>query len=161
MISIGVLSDTHINCVNEEFMLHTQHAFSECDVIIHAGDLTDSSILSAFLGKEVHAVCGNSCNYLTQNALPEKKIIILEGYSFGVCHGTGNRLNIEDRMYTLFPECNCVIFGHTHIPVNHKVGNTLLLNPGSFSGTGRFGAAGTFGIIKIQEDGLEATIHNL
>ena len=161
MIRVGVLSDTHISCVTEEFMSHTKHAFSECDVIIHAGDLTDTSILSAFSGKEVHAVCGNSCNYLTKNALPEKKVIILQGYSFGICHGAGNRSNIEDRMYTLFPECNCVIFGHTHIPVNYTLGNTLLFNPGSFSGTGRFGAPGTFGIITILENGLEATIHHL
>lgn len=161
MITVGILSDTHISYVTEDFMSHTQQAFSECDVILHAGDLTDTSVLSAFSGKEVHAVCGNSCNFPTQSALPEKKIIILKGYSFGLCHGTGNRLNIEDRMYTLFPQCDCIVFGHTHIPVNNKIGNTLLFNPGSFTGTGQFGAAGTYGVIKLQNNGIEATIHHL
>lgn len=161
MITIGILSDTHLSALTDEFTSTALKAFKECDVIIHAGDLTDSSILSVFKGKEVHAVCGNCCNYLTAAALPEKKRIVIGGYTFGICHGAGNKMSIEERMYDLFYPIDCIVFGHTHVPLCKKIGDTLLLNPGSFTGTGKYGASGTYGIIQVQSGRLEARIEQL
>lgn len=161
MLKVGLLSDTHLHSVTEEFQTNAKRAFSGCDVIVHAGDLTDLSILSVFKGKEVHAVAGNCCNHLVYATLPETKRIIVGGYNIGICHGAGNRMNIEDRMYSLFAEMDCIVFGHTHMAVCTKIGNTLLINPGEFRGTGRYGASGTYGILTIDKSGLNGAIHNL
>lgn len=161
MITVGILSDTHMLSCNDSFRHHINIAFSGCDAIIHAGDLTDISLLQAFAGKDLYAVHGNMCNMATRKALPEHRTIILDGYTLGICHGAGNRHNIEDRMLDLFPLTDCIIYGHTHIPVCHMLGSTLIINPGSFQATGRYGAPGTYALLKIDQQGLHASIHEL
>jgi hypothetical protein len=161
MIRVGVLSDTHLHANSELFMKQCVAAFAGCDTIIHAGDLVDISILHAFKGKDIHAVCGNMCNRDTWQILPETKQIVLGGYSIGITHGAGPRHNIEERVFEQFPTADCIIFGHTHEPVCRTFGNTLLINPGSFSGTGRLGATGTYALLTIDVDGLKASIQSL
>lgn len=136
-------------------------AFDGCDVIIHAGDLTDISILRAFSGKDIHAVCGNTCNQSVQKVLPREKEIVLGGYGIAITHGTGPRHNIEDRVYDRFPTADCIIFGHSHLPVCRKVGSTLLINPGSFQTSGRYGAGPSYGLLRIEPAGLSASLHTL
>lgn len=161
MKTIGILSDTHIISANNTFLRNCRQAFVDCEVIIHAGDLTDVSILSVFKGKEVHAVSGNMCNSMTQQGLPKEKIVIIEGYSIGISHGAGNRMNIEDRVFEMFPDVSCIVYGHTHAPVCHTLGKTLFINPGSFQGTGTYGAPGTYAILQTHPNGLSGAIHSL
>ena len=161
MITVGILSDTHLNEVNESFMRRCAGAFAGCDTIIHAGDLTDVAILNAFKGKEVHAVCGNMCNSAAKQVLQDKKLIILGGYSIAITHGAGPRHNIEDRVFEQFPATDCIVFGHSHKAICQTFGQTLLINPGSFLGTGRYGAAGTYALLTIDKSGLNASIHTL
>lgn len=161
MIRVGILSDTHLQANSEPFMRQCAAAFAGCDTIIHAGDLVDIALLQTFRGKDVHAVCGNMCNRDTRQILPETKLIVLDGYSIGITHGAGPRHNIEERVFEQFPAADCIVFGHTHEPVCRKFGSTLLINPGSFSGTGRLGMAGTYALLTIDANGLNASIHSL
>jgi uncharacterized protein len=161
MIRVGILSDTHLQANSEPFMKQCAGAFAGCDTIIHAGDLVDMAILQAFKGKDIHAVCGNMCTRATRQVLPEAKHLVLAGYSIGITHGAGPRHNIEARVFEQFPAADCIIFGHTHQPVCRRFGNTLLLNPGSFSGTGRHGAAGSYALLTIDAKGLSASIHTV
>ncbi len=161
MLTIGILSDTHIQTVDETFLSQCNHAFADCDMIIHAGDLIDVSILGVFRGKEIHAVCGNMCNRSTKLVLPETKQLVLAGFAITITHGTGPRHNIEERVIDQFPVADCIIFGHTHQAVCQTFGKTLLINPGSFMGTGRYGAAGTYALLTIDKHGLNASIHRL
>lgn len=162
MITAGILSDTHLSAVTEAFRRQCATAFDRCDIIIHAGDLTDISILSIFKGKEVHAVCGNMCNRNTRQSLPEESVIVLDGFVIAITHGAGPKHTVEDRVLLRYPEAACIVFGHTHIPVCHKYGDTLLFNPGSFQGTGTYGAPGTYGIFKLDAaTGIDARIFTL
>jgi putative phosphoesterase len=161
MLTIGIISDTHLLLPDRHFLELCSDAFAKCDTIIHAGDLTDLSILSVFTDKKVYAVRGNMCNLATQRTLPERRVITLEGYTIGICHGAGPRHNIEERVYEMFPEADCIIYGHTHKPVCHYFGPTLLINPGSFQSTGRYGSPGSYAIVTIDENGLHGSIHNL
>jgi len=158
---IGILSDTHISSPSPWFVDQVQHAFKECSVILHAGDLTDLSILDIFKAKEVHAVHGNMCELSSFHALPSKKMITIDGYTIGLCHGAGARHNIEDRMWELFPTADCIVYGHTHIAVNHIDAKTLFINPGSFATTGRYGAPGSYAILTTETSGMQAAIHQL
>lgn len=161
MIKIGILSDTHLYKITEQYRIDCINAFAGCDGIIHAGDLTDISILSAFAGKDVYSVHGNMCNQATRQVLSETMVICLNGYSIGICHGAGPRHNIEERLSRIFPEVDCIVYGHTHIPICHKEGGTLFINPGSFQGTGTYGAPGTYGLLQIEKDSLKGFIYEL
>ncbi len=161
MHNIGIISDTHLHELDQQFLKDCQDAFSQCHSIIHAGDLTDHSILSAFRDKKIYAVRGNMCNLDTQRMLPERKTITIDGYTIGISHGAGPRHNIEERVFEMFPEADCIIYGHTHIPVCHHFGPTLLINPGSFQATGRYGSPGSYAILTIDDSGLHGKIHNL
>ncbi len=159
--TIGILSDSHRDHPDHTFRQQCATAFSTCQLIFHAGDLTDLSILTVFSGQELHAVHGNSCNKATRTLLPEKKSLLLGGWKIGLSHGTGSRHDIEERMLAVFPGYACIIFGHSHLPLCHRIGDTLLINPGSFRGTGKFGAPGTYAILRIEPTGLTAAIHSL
>ena len=159
MTRIGILSDTHISRPSPWFIDQTRQAFQDCSIILHAGDLTDISILDVFHNKEIHAVHGNMCEIPTRQTLPTEKTIKIDGYSIGLCHGAGARHNIEERMWNLFPTTDCIVYGHTHIAVNHLLGKTLFINPGSFSGTGRYGAPGSYAILTIDGNGLQASLY--
>lgn len=161
MVTVGILSDTHLDVLNDSFRRLCATAFAGCDTIIHAGDLVDVSILNAFKGKEIHAVCGNMCNPATKQVLQVEKQIIIKGYSIAVSHGAGPRHNIEERVFEQFPTADCIVFGHTHKAVCQRFGRTLLINPGSFLGTGPYGAAGTYAILTIDKRGLSASIYTL
>ncbi len=162
MTRIGILSDSHLHSSNTTFKQQVDKAFAECSIIIHAGDLTDVSILKAFTGKQIHAVAGNMCNRLTQQSLPEHICTMIAGYLFCICHGAnGPRETIEDRMFNRFAEADCIIYGHTHRPACHRIGTTLMMNPGCFQSSSRYGFSGNYGIITIDEQGLNGTIHSL
>ena len=161
MSTIGIISDTHLQQPDSDYLKLCTKAFADCDTIIHAGDLTDQSILSVFIGKQVYAVRGNMCNWQTQRTLPERKIVTIESHTIGICHGAGARHNIEDRVFDMFPGVDCIIYGHTHIPVCHYFGKTLLINPGSFQSTGRYGSPGSYAILQIDQNGLHGFLHNL
>lgn len=150
-MKIGVLSDTHISAPTRSFLNQTARCFAHCQVIFHAGDLVDLSVLAAFKGKEVYAVHGNMCHSSARQKLPAQTVIELAGFRFGLTHGMLYRQQVEENLYRDFPSVDCIVSGHTHIPVCHQLFGVLFMNPGSFMGTGRFGAAGTYGIIEVGE----------
>lgn len=161
MTRIGILSDTHITQSYSWYTEQVKEAFQDCSIILHAGDLTDLSILDIFQDKEIHAVYGNMCEMSSRQNLPSSKLITIEGHSIALCHGTGARHNIEERMWNLFPTANCIVYGHTHISVTHRFANTLFINPGSFQPSDRYGASGSYAILSIDKNDLHATLHQI
>ncbi len=158
---VGVLSDTHLSGVDATFAEHVDHAFSTCDAVIHAGDLTSRAILEIFGDRPVYAVHGNMCGYETRSVLPESLEFSIEGHRFGLYHGDGIGYDRETELISRFGEADCIIFGHTHRPLVQKFGSVLLVNPGTFRSTGRYGSSGTYAILTIDDAGLAAAIHSL
>jgi putative phosphoesterase len=161
MIKAGVLSDTHLCQPDESYLRNCARAFSDCEVIFHAGDLTNISVLEPFADKKVYAVSGNMCNYEAQKTLPEKRLVELEGVKIGLTHGAGSRTNIEDRVFETFPNVDCIIYGHTHLPVCHNYGPVLLVNPGSFQAGSRWGQSGSYAILTIDNNSVRGKIYQL
>ncbi len=168
MIQVGILSDTHLTRCTDTFRRQVETVFAECTLILHAGDLTDISVLEAFSGKEVHAVHGNMCNMGSQQLLPNSKLITVGGYNIGLCHGAwGPRHTIEERVWAMFAHADCIVYGHSHKAVCHRTGGVLFINPGTCQSTGPHGAPGTYAILQIDEqandrqNGLQATIHEI
>ena len=159
--TIGVLSDTHLYEPDDAFRNQTKRAFSACETIIHAGDLTSREILEVFSDKELYAVHGNMCGYATRDSLPESLEFTIDGYRFGLYHGDGIGYDMETGLISRFADADCIVFGHTHRPLVQQLDSVLLLNPGTFRGTGRYGSPGTYAILTIDQRGLSAAIHAL
>jgi putative phosphoesterase len=152
MITVGVLSDTHLIQADKWYKEKAQLCFADADIILHAGDLTSLSVLDVFAGKTVHAVHGNMCGPKTRNVLPASRIIEVGKFRLALTHGAGYMPNIEDRLYDAFAPVDCIVYGHTHRPVCQRYGPTLMVNPGSFT------IAGTYAIITVEQNSMEAGI---
>jgi len=152
LIRAGVLADTHLIRLDSRFKKQVKQCFQACDVIIHAGDLTNLSVLEAFHGKPVYAVHGNMCDGNVQMCHPERLLFTLGQFTIGLTHGAQLGPDIENALWNLFPEADCIIYGHTHRPVCHYQGKVLFLNPGSFQATGRYGAPGTFALLEAGDE---------
>ena len=160
MIRAGVLSDTHLIRPDNHFTEQVRDCFHHCDVIIHAGDLTALKILEAFHDKTVYAVCGNMCDGTVRTHYPKQLLFTLGRFTIGLTHGDRRGQDIEDSLWHLFPEADCMIYGHTHRPVCRHHGKTLFLNPGSFQATSRYGTPGTFAILEAGDE-LSARIFDV
>jgi len=160
MIRAGLLADTHLERATELYIEQVRSCFADVDVIMHAGDLTDLSVLDVFADKEVHAVCGNMCNFAVSSALPTKKVIELGGFLIGLIHGAHVCGNIPDQLLRDFEQVDCIVYGHTHRPACHWNGGVLFVNPGSFMRTSRYGAVGTYAILEAG-DKLRGSIHEI
>ena len=141
-------------------MRHIRQCFHTCEVIIHAGDVTDPSVLEAFRDKTVYAVHGNMCNQTMANQYPKTQLFKLNQFVIGLAHGAHLGQNIEDGLWNLFPEADCIIYGHTHQAVCHRHGQTLFLNPGSLNTSNPYGAPATYAILEVG-DTLNAKIFHL
>jgi putative phosphoesterase len=80
----------------------------------------------------VAAVVGNMDEPALQEALPERRVIELDGARIGLVHIPGPRAGREERLLSSFPGCDAVVYGHTHLPQleRHRSG-VWILNPGS------------------------------
>ncbi len=160
MIRAAVISDTHLPDGDPRFRDLVATLFADCQVIIHAGDLTGPGVLDCFADKKVVAVHGNMCGQATRSRLPSQRLFELGGFSFGLVHGAGLGPDIEAALWDLFPGADCMIYGHTHRPVCHRIGETLILNPGSFRPGPPWGAPATWALLTIG-DRIEAAIHEV
>ncbi|MCL1981108.1 MAG: YfcE family phosphodiesterase [Proteobacteria bacterium] len=160
MIRAGVLSDTHLSRPDSLFTRQVAACFADCEVIIHAGDLTTLAVLEAFAGKTVYAVGGNMCELEVHGRLPEQRQFSLGPFTIGLTHGARLGADPENALINLFPEADCIIYGHTHRSACQRYGPTLFLNPGSFHSTGLYGAPGTFAILEAGKE-LSARIASI
>lgn len=159
-IKAGILSDTHLLHADDAFIRLARQCFADCEVIIHAGDLTNITVLDAFTGRQVYAVHGNMCDASSFRTLPRDCSFQLGRFTIGLTHGAGLGQDIETRLWGLFPEADCMIYGHTHRPVCHRQGGVLFINPGIFRSTGPLGAPGTYAILEAGGE-LRGTIHQV
>jgi putative phosphoesterase len=84
------------------------------DVIVHAGDITDGSVLDALaVHAPVHAVKGNNDRQLE---LPEEQLVTVDGCTFAVVHDSGPARGRTARLRRQFPDADVVVFGHSHLP---------------------------------------------
>lgn len=161
MVRAGILSDTHLAEPTEQFKDMASRAFVDCDVIFHAGDITSMMILKQFGDTPVHAVHGNMCGHSVMNALPKSRIVTIADQTIALCHGADFCHSIEERMWALFPQADCIIYGHTHQPVCESKGGVLFINPGSFQCTSRHGSPATYVLMEIRRKGLKAQLHSI
>jgi len=148
---IGVISDTHVpeyKALPEATWTH----FAGVELIIHAGDLSQLSILDELETlAPVRAVQGNIEEQEVMRALPIKRELLVGGLRIGVVHILGNARNRASAARQEFPTARCVIFGHSHDPYNQEHDGQLLFNPGSANDRRRQPAC-SLGLMTIDDE---------
>jgi putative phosphoesterase len=104
------------------------------DVVIHAGDWIDVSLLDDLerRAQRLVACWGNNDGEELRRRLPERADANLGGVRFTVTHETGASGGRDARMARRYPDTDVLVFGHSHIPWDTTADTGLrLLNPGS------------------------------
>ncbi|HDZ89683.1 MAG: YfcE family phosphodiesterase [Deltaproteobacteria bacterium] len=150
-MKIGVLSDTHLHRVTEEFAAICKSHLSEVDMILHAGDVVSAEVVTFLDHGVFHGVQGNMDPPEVRMLLPDKKIIRAGNYTIGLIHGWGRGDDLEDRILPMFPGVDLIVYGHSHIPSNHTREGVLLFNPGTATGYSSRGNH-SLGILELGDE---------
>jgi putative phosphoesterase len=108
------------------------HELERADLILHGGDVVAASVLRELEEiAPVAAVYGNMDEPALQEALPERRLVEVEGVRVGLVHIAGPSEGREERLASWFPACDAVVYGHTHVPQVEQRRGVWILNPGS------------------------------
>jgi len=130
-VRIVVLADTHVPKRAKDLPAEVWDAVNGADVVVHAGDWVDVSLLDARAARLI-GVAGNNDGPALQARLPLVARATLGGVRLAVVHETGDRTGRERRCAAAYPDADVLIFGHSHIPWDTTAPTGLrLLNPGS------------------------------
>lgn len=149
-IKIGVVSDTHLTQRNPWFEQIIEQHFNDVDMVFHAGDLISLDVLAAFGDREVLAVRGNMDPQSLCTVLPEKQVVEVNNHRIGLIHGWGSPFGMEEKLLGEFEDVHCIVYGHTHRPVNTVIDDILFFNPGSPTDR-RFAPLNTVGILEVGD----------
>ena len=141
-MKLGVLSDTH-GLLRQEVLNHLQG----CDAILHGGDINNQGILNTLSSvAPLYVVRGNNDKeWATELPLfINEEIAGIHVYMTHKKKGLPADLNPFD----------LVIVGHTHRYEMQRVGNTVLLNPGS-CGSRRFNQAITMALVTVENEQIK------
>ena len=83
------------------------------------------------LGPPVEGVYGNMDEAALREALPRERVVEVGGRRIGMVHIPGPRVGREARLAARFPDCDAVVYGHTHVPQVERFQHLWVLNPGS------------------------------
>ena len=130
---IAVVSDTHMPRGARALPEGCEDRLRTADLILHAGDLTGIAFLEWLrgLGPPVEAVVGNMDEPELHGLLPETSVVEADGLRIGLVHIPGPSEGRSDRLRALFPDCDAIVYGLTHLPEVGRVGGVWILNPGS------------------------------
>jgi uncharacterized protein len=130
---IAIVADTHLprgsRAIPEACVEHMRTAA----LVLHAGDLSTVDVLEDLraLGPPVAAVHGNIDSADLRRMLPERQVVDAAGVRIGLLHDAGPATGRLRRMRMAFPECDAVVFGHSHIPLHEEEDGFQIFNPGS------------------------------
>jgi uncharacterized protein len=141
---LAVLTDTHVGSMHE-LPGQMVKALAEVDLIVHAGDFTETAVLEGLRAlKEVKAVCGNMDSRAIKMALPRKELFVVAGKRIGLIHGWGTPFGITGRVRGEFDDVDVIIFGHSHASCHERIKGALMFNPGR--------CRDSYGLLTIAEN---------
>jgi putative phosphoesterase len=133
-VRLLLLADTHVPRRARDLPAQVWQQVEAADVVVHAGDWVDVSLLDAVesRARRLVAVYGNNDGPSLRDRLPDIATAELDGVRLAVVHETGGREGRERRCAQQFPDADVLVFGHSHIPWDTTAETGLrLLNPGS------------------------------
>lgn len=131
-------ADTHVPRRARDLPPELWAAVDAADVVVHAGDWVDGTLLDALEARAARlvGVYGNNDGPPLRARLPEVARVELAGVRLAVVHETGAASGRERRCAAAYPDADVLVFGHSHIPWDTTAtrpdgGALRLLNPGS------------------------------
>ena len=132
---LAVISDTHLPRGRRRLPDACVERLRAADLILHAGDLATVEVLEELegLGPPVHAVAGNVDGPGVRARLPDELRVDAGQVRLGMVHDAGPAAGRLRRLRLRFPDCDAVVFGHSHIPLHEVAQDGLfqIFNPGS------------------------------
>lgn len=124
------------------------------DLILHAGDICTAAVLDELAAyAPVRAVKGN--NDGPDVTAPETLELDLGGLRVAMIHDSGPAAGRWTRLRRRFPHADLVVFGHSHIPLDHEEQGLRIFNPGSPTDRRRQ-PHGTLGLLDVSDGRLLA-----
>lgn len=134
-LTVGVISDTHIYAGSRRKIAPgVKRLFQRAgiELIVHLGDANTRSVLEEIAEiAPLIAVTGNNDDDELQYTLPQTTRFTVGGKIFAAIHGHGGRSARDVAIERWAGKADCVLFGHSHLPLVEQVQDTLLINPGS------------------------------
>jgi uncharacterized protein len=133
-VRLLLIADTHVPKRARDLPQQVWDAVARADVVIHAGDWVEPTLLDALEQRADRLVAcwGNNDGDDLRAHLPERADVTLAGVRVTVVHETGGSQGRDARMAKLYPDTDVLVFGHSHIPWDTTAPTGLrLLNPGS------------------------------
>ena len=146
---IGVVADTHVGEALPELPRRVLELLRGVDLILHAGDLTDRSVIRELSRiAPVHAVQGDH-DLDGGIVLPRALVVRAGGHRIGLTHGRRTRLielpaavasllagrtvllGFHRSIRRRFGRVDCVVYGHLHIPHRGWRRGVLYFSPGA------------------------------
>lgn len=133
-MKIVVISDTHMPKKAKQLPERLLIDLEDCDYIIHAGDWQTEELYNELKQYgPVIGVTGNVDDPELKSLLKTKEILRAGDFLIGIVHGHGTRKTTEKRALESFEdeEVDCIVYGHSHIPVLKEIDGVIVFNPGS------------------------------
>ncbi len=147
---MGVVTDTHVGEHLSVVPPEVLEVFAGVDLILHAGDLSDASVLEDLSRvAPVMAVRGNHDVQPDLDHLGRDLVVTVGGARIGLTHGHRSAavefpaaamslvsgrprlMNFEASMRRHFRDVDVVVTGHLHMPVHRVVRGALVFSPGA------------------------------
>jgi putative phosphoesterase len=155
MKRIVVLSDTHMRRGSQRRLpARAVVELQQADLILHCGDVCDDGLLGELRHyAPLYAVLGNNDAPL-HGVLPQTRIVDFDGVRIGMVHDSGRREGRARRMRQRFLDCDVVVFGHSHVPMNEAgEDGQWLMNPGSPTER-RMQPQHTIGVLAVDDGAI-------
>lgn len=125
------------------------------DLILHAGDVCEASVLAELAAyAPVRAVRGNNDGAdVASWGAPDSLELELDGLRVAMVHDAGPASGRPARLRRRFPGAALVVFGHSHIPLDHAEAGQRIVNPGSPTDRRRQ-PHGTVAVLEVAEGRL-------
>ena len=127
MKTVVVISDTHRNVAP---LSQISQVLSECDIIVHLGDMaSDARELMRMYPEKTYVLAGNNDFF----GGADEVVIDVEGRRIFACHG--HRYGVKSGTERLVAAaktklCDIALYGHTHEAETREENDVLLINPG-------------------------------
>ena len=148
-MKVAIVSDTHGYI---DSFIDRLSTMDRPDLILHLGDNTvDGEKISQKIGIKTIIVKGN-CD--SGKRYSESNLVEVEGKKLFLTHG--HMYNVKDSLNQIYYKglelgADIILFGHTHIPINIKEDNIIIMNPGSPTIPKSIDKIPSFGIIEFGE----------
>ena len=128
---VAVISDTHLPRGTRRLPDECLRLLRGADLVLHGGDFVAAAFLDELraLGPPVEGVHGNMDDVTLKESLPRERVVEAGETRIGMVHipAAGR----EARLAARFPDCQAVVYGHTHVPQVERFQHLWVLNPGS------------------------------